>query len=99
LLSEDTTNAWFSYFTRIGFLEVNKRQTEIINAILNDSVQRLYIEKQKPPQNRDENLILRIKKDIRENSGLLTDYSLGTPVLSAVKSRLEKMHQRVGTPT
>jgi hypothetical protein len=90
LMSEESSTAWLSYFTRIGFVELHKRQTEIIEMIMDDSISRLYEEKGKPHEKRNENLILKLKKDIKESSMLLSEYGLGTPVISAIKARLEK---------
>jgi len=37
----------------------------------------------------DQNLILKLKHDIRENIRLLTDLGLGTPIISAIKARID----------
>ena len=44
------------------------------------------------PQRGDENLILKLKDDIRQNIRLQAELALGTPVLAAVKKRMENAY-------
>lgn len=81
---------WFSI---VGFAQTHRRQTEDIEKIHNDSMHRLY---QLTHQNIlgkiervDENLILKLKDDIRQNIKLLAELSETTPVISAIKKRIE----------
>ncbi|MEP6576408.1 MAG: hypothetical protein ABJB85_08280 [Nitrososphaerota archaeon] len=39
---------------------------------------------------RDEFKISRLKNDIRENAKLLSELGLGTPIISAIKAKLEE---------
>jgi len=64
-LSEGNTMQWCSDFARIGFVEQHKKACIDLEMILDDSVHRLYEERQKPPQERDDHLVLLLKKDIR----------------------------------
>jgi hypothetical protein len=89
MMSEDSSKSWLSYFTRIGFIQLHRQQMDTIQRIQDDSLNRFHIESRK--EVRDENLILKIKDDIRENSTLLSEYGLGTPIISAIKDRLEKV--------
>lgn len=41
-------------------------------------------------QNRNEDQILKIKQDIRDNVKLLSELGLGTPIISAIKAKLEE---------
>jgi hypothetical protein len=34
-------------------------------------------------------MILRVKNDIRENAKLLSELGLGTPIISAIKSKIQ----------
>jgi len=85
--SDHSTQVWLNYYTRIGFILQHKEQIEIIQYIQKDSIQRLEIEKQKDP--RDESRILALKKDIKENTMLLSELSLGTPIVSAIRAKLQ----------
>ena len=93
LLSDDTRNSWYSYFTRIGFVELHKKQMDTIQMIQDDSLRKFYLEATK--ENRDENLILRLKNEIRETSKLLSEFSLGTPVVAGIKAKLEKANHGI----
>ena len=90
LLSDRTRDSWFSYFCRIGFVEIHKKVMEDLQMIQDDSLRRLYEEKFKPEEKRDDNLILKLKKDIRENCLMLSEFSVDTPVIAGVKARLDK---------
>ena len=61
LLSEGNTMQWCSDFARIGFVEQHKKACIDLEMILDDSVHRLYEERQKPPQERDDHLVLLLK--------------------------------------
>jgi hypothetical protein len=93
LLSDNTRDSWYSYFTRIGFVELHKKQMDTIQMIQDDSLRRFYLEATK--ENRDENLILRLKNEIRETSKLLSEFSLGTPVVAGIKAKLEKANHGI----
>jgi hypothetical protein len=86
--SEDTCKHWLSHFTRIGYIQHQKKQMEIIQMMQDDSLKALYTESNRNPRN--ENLILRLKNDIRETSSLLNGYALGNPILAAHQARLKK---------
>jgi hypothetical protein len=68
---------------------INHRQHMAhINQIRDDSMHQFYIEINKP--NRDERKILALKDSIMESTKLLVELDLGTPIISAIKSRLEQ---------
>lgn len=87
VLSDDSTNLWLSNFTRIGFVQSHQTDIQTINKIRDDSMHQLQIEIDK--QSRDEYKILKLKQDIRDNTQLLSELNLGTPIISAIKSKLE----------
>jgi ribosomal protein L15 len=88
LLSEDASQVWLNYFTRIGFVQHHKEQIEVIQKIQADSLKQFYLETQN--EARDEFKISRLKNDIRENVKLLSELGLGTPIISAIKAKLEE---------
>ena len=87
VLSDDSTNLWLSNFTRIGFVQSHQTDIETISKIRDDSMHQLQIEIDKP--DRDEYKILKLKQDIRDNTQLLSELNIGTPIISAIKSKLE----------
>ena len=88
VLSEDANQIWLNHFTRIGFVQHQKEQIETIQKIQDDSLRQVFIESNR--SNRNENMILRLKNDIRENAKLLSELGLGTPIISAIKSKLQQ---------
>ena len=94
VLAEDTTQLWLNHFTRIGFVQHHKNQIEVIEAIQKDSLRRFFIETNKAEDNRDEDLIKSLKSDIRENTKLLSELGLGTPIISAIKAKMNEESQQ-----
>jgi hypothetical protein len=88
VLSDESTQAWLNYFTRIGFVQHHKEQMEHIQRVEEDSMRQFFVETIKG--NRNEDRILKLKQDIRDNVKLLSELGLGTPVISAIKAKLER---------
>lgn len=89
LLSEQSTNIWFDYFTRIGFIQLHKENIENIQKILEDTLRQLMAEMNRPIRN--EWVILKLKEDARENIKLLSELALGTPIINSIKKRMEEL--------
>ena len=89
--SEQSTQIWMNHFTRVGFVTHHKEQIEIIQTIQNDSLKQLHLERNK--EDRNEAIIFRLKEDIRENAKLLSELGLGTPVIAAIKTKIEEANQ------
>ena len=68
-------------------MQSHQTDIETISKISDDSMHQLQIEIDKP--DRDEYKILKLKQDIRDNTQLLSELNLGTPIISAIKSKLE----------
>lgn len=88
LLNENESQIWLEYFTRIGFVETHKKHIEDVQRLQNDSMYRFY-EMIQDREKYDDEKVLKLKHDIRENIQLLSDLGLGTPIISAIKSKLE----------
>ena len=97
VLSDKSTELWLNNFTRIGFVSNHKKQIENIEKILEDSIKQFFYEKDK--KNRDERKIQQLKNDIRENVKLLSELNLGTPILSAIKAKLESQKEKEDVET
>jgi len=87
VLSDGATQIWLNNFTRVGFVSNHKKQIEYIEKIQDDSLRQLFIEQNR--QARNEGIILRLKQDIRDNTQLLSELNAGTPIISALKARLD----------
>jgi hypothetical protein len=90
VLSDESTQVWLNYFTRIGFVQHHKQQMDVIQKIQDDSLRQLFIETNRNQANRDEDRIKGLKQDIRDNVKLLSELGLGTPIISAIKSKLQQ---------
>jgi mevalonate kinase len=88
VLSDESTQVWLNYFTRIGFVQHHKEQMEHIQRVEEDSMRQFFVETIKG--NRNEDKILKLKQDIRDNVKLLSELGLGTPIISAIKAKLER---------
>ena len=90
--SDQSSQIWLNHFTRIGFVNNQKQQIEVIEKIQSDSLKQLYLECAKQDR-RDEGIIFRLKEDIRENTKLLSEFGLGMPIIAAIKAKLEEATQ------
>ena len=88
VLSDESTQVWLNYFTRIGFVQHHKEQMEHIQRVEEDSMRQFFVETIKG--NRNEDRILKLKQDIRDNVKLLSELGLGTTIISAIKAKLER---------
>jgi hypothetical protein len=89
VLTENENQLWVDYFSRIGFVQSHRKHIEDIQRLQDDSMHQLFIESTK--HDRNEVMILKLKQDIRENVKLLSELGLGTPIVSAIKSKLEQI--------
>ena len=87
VLNDESTNIWLNNFTRIGFVKNHQQDIETISKIRDDSIHQLQIEIN--ADKRDEYKILKLKQDIRDNTQLLSELNLGTPIISAIKAKLD----------
>ena len=92
VLSDQSTNIWLNNFTRIGFVQSHQQDIETISKIRDDSMHQLQIEIAQ--QKRDEYKILKLKDNIIETTKLLSELNLGTPIISAIKSKLEQQNAK-----
>ena len=82
-LSEETSLLWLNEFTRIGFVQHHRKLMDNLERIYEDNLNRFFIESRKEPRN--DELILKINANIRENTRLLSNLGLGSPIIAGVK--------------
>jgi hypothetical protein len=66
---------------------------EHIQRLEEDSMHQFFVETIKG--NRNEERILKLKQDIRDNVKLLSELGLGTPIISAIKAKMQQQEQDV----
>lgn len=86
--SDLSTQVWLNDFTRIGYVINHRQHMERINKICDDSMHQLQKEINKP--NRDERKILALKDSVMESTKLIVELDMGTPIISAIKTKLEQ---------
>ena len=94
VLSEDANPMWLNHFTRIGFVQHHKEQIDTIQKIQDDSLRQFLIEINHSQDNRDEDKIMKLKQDVRDNVKLLSELGLGTPIISAIKAKLQQQQEQ-----
>jgi len=72
----------------------HKEQIETIQKIQDDSLRQFLIEITHNQENRNEDKIMKLKQDIRDNVKLLSELGLGTPIISAIKSKLSQSERQ-----
>jgi hypothetical protein len=92
LLSDSTAKVWLNWFTRIGFVQNHKEQMEVIRKLLGDSLNDYDKERSKENPNREFLLIL--AKDIRANVRMLSELGVGTPIIAAIKEKLDWVREQ-----
>lgn len=97
ILSDESTQVWLNHFTRIGFVQHHKEQMEHIQRLEEDSMRQFFVETLRQGGNRNEDRILKLKQDIRDNVKLLSELGLGTPIISAIKAKLERQQEDAKT--
>ena len=90
VLSHESSQLWLDHFTRLGFVQHHRAQMDNIQRLQDDSLRQFYIETQKSQEERNEDKIKSLKQDVRENAKLLSELGLGTPIISAIKARIEE---------
>lgn len=95
--SDELNQACLNQFTRIGFVQLHRKLVDNLMKIYEDNLNRFFIVSQDMSGNnkRDEELILKLNREIRENTKLLSELSLGTPIIAALKSRLLQQHETI----
>ncbi|MET0786453.1 MAG: hypothetical protein ABWY25_07100 [Paenisporosarcina sp.] len=87
--SGEYANQWMSYYTRVGFLVTHKKIIDVIETIQKDTLRDYFIENSKPHEQKNMDLIQKLRYEIRENSKLIQDLSLGSPIVAQIKAKIE----------
>ena len=82
---------WLNYYTKIGFSIKHKQILDVIEMVQRDTISDYLIERDKPLQIRDKSEVQRLRYEIRENSKLLQELSLGTPIIAQIKARIDNV--------
>ena len=97
VMSEGSINMALNNYTRVGYVKDHMEALEYVRMINGDSRKQLFNEMEKKPRN--EKLILQIKEDIRNNIHLLSELSLGTPIIAGIKAKIQQVENQNATIT
>ncbi len=88
----ESDESWFNQFTRIGFVQLHRKLLDNLMKIYEDNLNKFYIVSReiRNGNTRDEETIFKLNREIRENTKMLSDLSLGTPIIAAIKSKLQQ---------
>ena len=89
VMSEGSINMALNNYTRVGYVKDHMESLEYVKMINGNSRKQLFNEIMKKPRN--EKLILQIKQDIRDNIHLLSELSLGTPIIAGIKAKIQQL--------
>ncbi len=93
ILNGNLTRDWMNYFTRTGFFVQYHQLFSCARHLLESSMKRLLEEENKEMP--DDNLMLRLRQDIRENMKAVSELSAGPAVVSQLDSRIQELQEKV----
>ena len=96
--SGEYAKEWLSYYRRVGFLVKHKQVIEVIERVKQDTIRDYLIEMGKPHEKRNPELIMKYRYEIRENTKLEQELSLGTPIIAQIKAMVDH-HAEVLQPS
>jgi hypothetical protein len=88
LMREESNQVWLNEFTRIGFVRTHKMLLEDAEKVYKDSLNRYFEEAIRQPRNK--NLIIKLEQNYRENAHLVAELLTGTPIVAAIKAKLQE---------
>jgi hypothetical protein len=87
--NDSSMQIWLYNFSKIGFVAHHRKLLDDMLKVQKDSMNRLFRYMHSNPRN--EKRILELKHDIRENTKLLSELGLGTPIIAAVKAKIQEL--------
>jgi hypothetical protein len=82
-----------NYFCRTGYLVQNHQLFSCAKYLLESSMRCLLAEENKEIPN--ENLLLRMRQDVRDNMKAVAELAAGPPIISQIDSRLRELQNAV----
>ena len=85
------TQEWLNYYTKVGFAVQHQELVQAAKYLHESTLKMLEQEEQKPKEIRNENIILRLKQDAREDIKLINDLSFGIPIVSQTRRKIQDL--------
>ena len=102
VLSDESIQKWFEFFTRTGFVIELRKRMEEIELVQKTCMRLLKSELDKPESQQNRNWLLKLIHEIRENNHLLSEKDIDNPIIEQIKKqidkseRMEKQFQKYG---
>lgn len=90
---------WLNYFTKVGFVIKHQQIIDVAEMIHKDTIRDYLIEQNRREEERSDLRIRQLRFDIRENSKLLQELTLGTPIVAQIKAKIDQLQQTTTTTT
>ena len=105
LESEETFRLWLNNQTRMGYMLNHKMVLDDMMRLREYTLKRFFIESNQPEEKLNNELILKLTNDLRDTDRLISEFNIGTPILSQIfadsenwKKKYEKLAERIDAP-
>jgi len=90
VLSDESIQKWFEFFTRTGFVIELRKRMEEIELVQKICMRLLKSELDKPESQQNRNWLLKLIHEIRENNHLLSEKDIDNPIIEQIKKQIDK---------
>jgi len=90
VLSDESIQKWFEFFTRTGFVIELRKRMEEIELVQKTCMRLLKSELDKPESQQNRNWLLKLIHEIRENNHLLSEKDIDNPIIEQIKKHIDK---------
>jgi len=90
VLSDESIQKWFEFFTRTGFVIELRKRMEEIELVQKTCMRLLKSELDRPESQQNRNWLLKLIHEIRENNHLLSEKDIDNPIIEQIKKQIDK---------
>jgi len=94
VLSDESIQKWFEFFTRTGFVIELRKRMEEIELVQKTCMRLLKSELDKPESQQNRNWLLKLIHEIRENNHLLSEKDIDHPIIEQIKKRIDESERK-----
>jgi len=94
VLSDESIQKWFEFFTRTGFVIELRKRMEEIELVQKTCMRLLKSESDKPESQQNRNWLLKLIHEIRENNHLLSEKDIDNPIIEQIKKQIDKSERK-----
>ena len=90
LNNDESIQKWVHQHIKVGFLTKHKKIIDVVDTIQKDTLRDYMIENSKPYEQKNHMRIQKYRDSLRENSKMLQELTLGSPIVAQIKAQLEQ---------